>query len=51
VSNGGLKDGASISPERRAAVEAACRTWINRLIDPSRRNNRVSTLGSRRIKL
>jgi len=33
------KDGASISQERRSAVETACRTWINRLIDPSRRNN------------
>ncbi|MGH8636145.1 MAG: AAA domain-containing protein, partial [Burkholderiales bacterium] len=30
---------APIAPERRAAVEAACRSWINRLIDPSRRNN------------
>jgi hypothetical protein len=30
---------SAISPERRAAVEAACRNWINRLIDPSRRNN------------
>ena len=29
----------AISADRRAAVEGACRTWINRLIDPSRRNN------------
>ena len=39
MSGGGSRDGASISPERRGAVEGACRTWINRLIDPSRRNN------------
>ena len=37
--NGGDLGGASISPARRGAVETACRTWVNRLIDPSRRNN------------
>jgi hypothetical protein len=36
----GTREKASaISAERRTAVEGACRTWINRLIDPSRRNN------------
>ena len=39
ISSVGSKHGASISPERRGAVETACRAWINRLIDPSRRNN------------
>jgi hypothetical protein len=35
------KTGATpeVSAARRGAVESACRTWINRLIDPSRRNN------------
>src|SRR5688572_10828673 len=38
--SGAVPEGTpAISADRRAAVEGACRTWINRLIDPSRRNN------------
>src|SRR3954469_19878382 len=36
----GKSEGApAVSPERRTAVDNARKSWINRLIDPSRRNN------------
>jgi hypothetical protein len=34
-----VQEKSALPPERIARVVEACRTWIKKLIDPSRRNN------------